>query len=346
VQVEQEEEKQQLVRNGRRIVQDSDDEGGEGEQDAEGEMDVSTIDPAQLQQQQQQNHQYQPQDDENPAEAEEEEEGVRPRRATTSRVKIADSEDEDFEEDEGAQDYRRPSRVMKTASGRTTKRPDYYDEPDDDEEVTEKPTSGRLTRGGNRRNGGYRGEGIEEDEEEWAAEDGLDDSDEFGTRRTRNSGRNTRSSNNRRSSRSSARNLRNRAGPGRPSGRQTRTSLKAQDTSYDEQEHGSSDEEDLSLELNDDDDDDLSFGGGAAPRRNLRQKKKVDYFAPLSLEAPRGMKDKKKNQFNKKRNDDGNPFAGLPANLTGAQWAALYPDGGQPSDSVRFVSLVQPSATH
>ncbi|GAA5958407.1 hypothetical protein JCM3765_007866 [Sporobolomyces pararoseus] len=337
---EEEEDQQQptaaTARNGnRRTIQDD-----EEEEDAEGEMDVSTINPAQLQQQ---NSQFQSQaepqaqngelEGENGAggEEEEEEEGIRPRRATTSRVKIADSDDEDFEED-GEQQYRRPSRVMKTSSGRTTKRPDYYDEEDDEDDVAQKPASGRLTRGGSRRNGGYRGEGIVEDEEEWAGEDGNDDSDEFGARRTRNSSRNSRNNNNNR--RNSTRNLRNRSGPSRPPGRQTRNSMKAQDTSYDEQEHGSSDEDDLSLDLNDDDDDDLSFGGGgAAPRRNLRQKKKVDYFAPLALEAPKDRKDKKKNQFNKKRNDDGNPFAGLPANLTGAQWAALYPEGGQPSDS-------------
>ncbi|GAA6012596.1 hypothetical protein JCM11491_005447 [Sporobolomyces phaffii] len=322
-------------RNPRRIVHDSD------EEDAEGEMDVSTIDPAQLQN----NGVYQPQygmgdnggvagEDANP-EGEgdrDEDEGVRPRprRATTSRVKIADSEED--EEDESG--YRRATTVVKTASGRTTKRPVYFDEgdeEDDGDQDAEKPASGRLTRG-TRRNGGYRGEGIVEDEEEWAAEDGLDDSDDFGTRRTTR-GRSTRSGNGRRNSRTSTRNLRNRSQPSRPATRQTRNSLKAQDTSYDEEEQGSTDEDDLSLDLNDDDDDDLSFGGGgAAPRRNLRQKKKVDYFAPLSLEAPAaGRKDKKKNQY--KKRDDGNPFAGLPANLSGAEWAALYPEGGQPSDS-------------
>ncbi|GAA5899592.1 uncharacterized protein JCM6883_005268 [Sporobolomyces salmoneus] len=319
---QQQEEEQPVARNGRRIVQDSDDND-----DAEGEMDVSTINPAQIQN----NYQPEAQNGENVEPEDESDEGVEPRRRAT-RVKIANSDEEgDEAEEEDELGFRRPTLVMKTASGRTTKRPVYYDEGDDGDEAPSTSTGGRLTRGGSRRNGGYRGEGIDEDEEEWAGEDGQDDSDDFGTRRTRNSSRGTRSSNGNR--RNSTRSLRNRAGPGRPPGRQTRNSIKAQDTSYDDEEGpGSSDEDDLSLDLHDDEDSEFG-GGGSAPRRNLRQKKKVDYFAPLALEAPKGRKDKKKNQFNKKRNDDGNPFAGLPANLTGAQWAALYPDGGQPSDS-------------
>ena len=344
---EEEEEDQPVGGRKRRIPQKPAVPDSEDEQDAPGEMDTSTINPAQLQ-----NNVYQPPPTGgevegngaggNEEESEGEEGAVRPRR-TAAKVKIVDDEDEDFEENSsGEVEYRRPTRIMKTASGRTTRRPDYYDEGDGEEE-DEKPRSGggRLTRGSSRKNGGYRGEDIVEDEEEWA-DDGQDDDDEFGagTRRTRTGGRNTRTSNRRSSRTSTTRNLRNRSQPSRSaSTRQTRNSRKAQDTSYDEGEGHESfveSDEDLSLDLHDDeDDDDLSIGG-SKPRRNLRQKKKVDYFAPLSLEAPAGRKDKKR-PYNKKRNDDGNPFNGLPANLTGAQWAALYPDGGQPSDSVCFL---------
>ncbi|GAA5844990.1 hypothetical protein JCM5353_005305, partial [Sporobolomyces roseus] len=337
---EEEDEEEPVGGRKRRITQKSAVQDSEDDQDAPGEMDTSTINPAQLQ-----NDPYHlsPIGGEGVGngaggveeESEGEEGAVRPRRAAT-KVKIADDEDEDFEENSsGEVEYRRPTRVMKTASGRTTRRPDYYDEGNEDEE-DDKPRGGRLTRGSSRKNGGYRGEDIVEDEEEWA-DDGQDDDDEFGsgTRRTRNGGRNTRTSNRRSSRTSTTRNLRNRSQPSRSSTRQTRNSRKAQDTSYDEGEGHESfveSDEDLSLDLHDEeDDDDLSIGG-SKPRRNLRQKKKVDYFAPLSLEAPAGRKDKKR-PYNKKRNDDGNPFNGLPANLTGAQWAALYPDGGQPSDS-------------
>ncbi|GAA6060222.1 hypothetical protein JCM10212_002301 [Sporobolomyces blumeae] len=264
------------------------------------------------------------------AEGHVEEEGIRPRRAAATRIKIADDTDDDDDEADVYQ-IRRPMLAVKTASGRQTRRPVHYDESPDEEE--EKPRSGgRLTRGGRSKSGsGYRGEGIEHDEE-WEAAQDDDEEGEYGVR-TRG-GRSTRSSNRDRRD-SSSRSLRSRDQANRPATRQTRNSRKAQDTSYEQredEEYSTPDTDDDDLDLNDDDDDDLFPGGGPAPRRNLRQKKKVDYFAPLSLEAPAASRKDKKKQM-RRRNEDGNPFAGLPANMTGAQWAELYPDGGQPSDS-------------
>ncbi|GAA5878836.1 hypothetical protein JCM1840_000730 [Sporobolomyces johnsonii] len=242
--------------------------------------------------------------------------GLRPRRAT---VKIPDDE-----EDEDDFQPRQPRFVATTtSSGRQTKRPQFYDEGSESDGV--KPQR-RLTRG--RSGGSYRGEGIEQDED-WEADDGA-----YGESRARGS---TRLQEKRRKQQQHGRQLRNRQSltqPSQPKKRQTRNSRKAEDVSYehdDDEAYTSPDTDDeIELDLHDDDDDDLSYGGGGAPapRRNLRQKKKVNYYAPLQLEAP-----KNKNKGKQRRNDDGNPFAGLPANMTGAEWAALYPDGGQPSDS-------------
>lgn len=68
---------------------------------------------------------------------------------------------------------------------------------------------------------------------------------------------------------------------------------------------------------------------GDQPRK-LREKAKIDYFAIPPLETSKS-KDKGKHR----KRDDNDPFAGLPHNLTGAQWAALYPEKGGQADSVR-----------
>ncbi|GAA6004429.1 hypothetical protein JCM10207_000723 [Rhodosporidiobolus poonsookiae] len=247
-----------------------------------------------------------------------------------SRRRIVDSEDNS--EDDYAPDAL-PARVTTTtSSGRTTRRPHHYGESDDEGAEEEKPrTSGRLRRGGAA--GGYGGDYVEPDDE-FDASDGA-----YGESRSRRSTRT--GGGERRATRSSQR-----AGGGRSAakkGRTTRTSRRASaaDQSYEDHGDGSShvttDDEMLDLANDDEDDDDeSSYGndrGGAPTKRQLRNKPRVNYYTLPPLEAAKGKgKDKGKGKL-RRPDEDGNPFAGLPANMTGAQWAALYPEGGQPSDS-------------
>lgn len=202
-----------------------------------------------------------------------------------------------------------PRRVTTTtSSGRQTRRPAFYGESENEDD--HKPQRrGGLRRGGSR--SGYHGDGVEDDED-YQAEDG-----EYGTRRStrqrdRSSKRGSQSRGNQRSTRSSRRDDRDH-------------SFNGDSTDAD------TDEEMLDL-ADDDDNDSLANEQGANGRR-LRNKPRVNYYAPLTLEAPKN--DKKDKGKRRQNGNDGNPFAGLPANMTGAQWAALYPEGGQPSDSVR-----------
>lgn len=225
---------------------------------------------------------------------------LRPRRG-----RIVDSEDsgEDFQP---AAPARRVTTT--TSSGRQTRRPAFYGESDNDEES--KPTRGSLRRGGGQRSG-YHGDGVEQDE------DYQGDDAEYGARRsTRQRDRSAK-----------------RASHGGP-GRRTRNSRRAdRDGSF---EGGSTDadtdEEMLDLVHDDDDNDSLANEHGTNGR-TLRNKPRINYYAPLQIDAP--SKDKKDKGKRRQMNEDGNPFAGLPANMTGAQWAELYPEGGHPTDSVR-----------
>ena len=113
-----------------------------------------------------------------------------------------------------------------------------------------------------------------------------------------------------------------------PKSRATRNSQKA-DASFEGDEHDEtqSDTDDDDLDLHDEEEDE----DGVVVPRTLRRKKQVNYYTLPPLEAP----PEKKNKKGKHRADD--PFSGLPANLTGAQWAELYPDKAAQGDSVRLL---------
>ncbi|BGP12643.1 hypothetical protein JCM10213_008781 [Rhodosporidiobolus nylandii] len=252
--------------------------------------------------------------------------GVRGRSLRPRRGRIAPSTSEE-DDDYGGHV---PQRVVTTtASGRTTKRPIFYGE--DDEE--EKPANGGGGRRGLRRggggggSGGYGGDYVDQDED-FDAEDSA-----YGGRRETRSRRSTRGSD--RAARQS-----HTSKPSRPKTRQTRNSRRASAADQSYEGGGSSDvstdEEMLDLANTADEDDESVYGGdrgGTQPKRQLRNKPRVNYFVPLQLEQSKGKEDKKGKGKMRRTDEDGNPFAGLPANMTGAQWAALYPEGGQPSDS-------------
>lgn len=216
-------------------------------------------------------------------------------RGRRAKAIAPDSEDGEFETKPVAKI------AIKTTSGRKTSRPLQYasDDEDDDEEVVVKPRSGRLRRGGDRGYSGSRGdEFVVEDEE-----DGDDGG--YGSRR--------------RSTRASERNnLSNKAG--RPKRR------RAVDESYEgEEDSGETSEDDTAMvDLVSDD----SFTDENRPRK-LREKAKIDYYAIPPLET-----NKSKDKGKQRKRDENDPFAGLPHNLTGAQWAALYPEKGGQADSV------------
>ncbi|BGP44653.1 TAT-binding protein-like protein 7, AAA ATPase [Rhodotorula kratochvilovae] len=243
--------------------------------------------------------------------------GLRPRR----RPVIPDSDDEDEEA------FVAQQRLVTTttSSGRQTKRPQFYGESDAEEDV--KPQG---TRRGLRRGSGYHGDGVEQDEDYTAAHDDDDDYGSGGGGRAGGSGRSR--SRRQADKQRSLRRTRDRGSltqPSRPKARTTRNSRKAdQSYEHDEDTEFDTDEEMLDLE---DDNDSLAQENEASGRR-LRNKPRVNYYVPLQLDAPANGKDKGKGK-QCRTDEDGNPFAGLPANMTGAQWAALYPEGGQPSDS-------------
>ncbi|GAA5972277.1 hypothetical protein JCM11641_002388 [Rhodosporidiobolus odoratus] len=251
---------------------------------------------------------------------------LRPR-ARNSRMVLSSDEEE---QDEYGSHV--PQRITTTtASGRTTKRPQFYGE-DDEEEV--KPAGGRR---GLRRGGGnvYGGDYVEQED---GGFDGDDGDEAYGARpRTRNA------SATRRSTRGQERALRERGEqarqsltqPSRPKPRMTRNSRRASaaDQSYEGGSDVTTDDEMLDLA---NESEESAYGddrGGAPAKRTLRNKPKVNYYTLPPLEAPKGKKDKGKGVGRRRMDQDGNPFAGLPANMTGAMWAELYPDGGQPSDS-------------
>ncbi|BGP21552.1 AAA family ATPase [Rhodotorula toruloides] len=246
---------------------------------------------------------------------------LRPRRQNA----IHDSEDSASDAN-GVEGHSLPPRVFTTtSSGRQTRRPVHYGESgeEEDHKPDQEARRGGLRRG---RDAGYRGDGIEPDDE-WDGEDS-----EYGERRG-GGGRSRRSS--RRTNDRPARQLRSSRAAG-GAGRSTRNSRKAVDQSYEQDEDETElDTDEEMLDLQDDDDDSLGRGEGAG-KRKLRNKPRINYYVPppnevAGLNAGRDSKGKGKQR---RTDEDGNPFAGLPANMTGAQWAALYPEGGQPgSDS-------------
>lgn len=231
----------------------------------------------------------------------------------------------DSEDEEDIPGYHPPPKkiAVTTTSGRQTTRPVYYDGDSSNEDAEVKPTRGGLRRGGSRstRSGGYntRDDFVEADEE-FDEEDGG-----YGTGR-----RSSRAAEKQQKEKKEA----DRARRAAQRSRSTRPSKV--DQSYEgegsQTEETTDDDHDMQ-DLGDESDDGAST---SRPRRNLRQKQKVDYFAIPPLEAP-----KEKNKGKGKQRDADNPFAGLPLNMTGAQWAALYPEkGGQP-DSVSSGSASQ-----
>ncbi|GAA6046605.1 hypothetical protein JCM3770_006234 [Rhodotorula araucariae] len=240
--------------------------------------------------------------------------GLRPRRRPAV---IQDTDDEDEEA------FVAQQRLVTTttSSGRMTKRPQFYGESDGEEDVKPQGTRRSLRRGS-----GYHGDGVEQDEDYTAAHDDDDDYGSGGGGRGRL--RSRRQADKQRSLRR-ARDRGSLTQPSRPKARTTRNSRKAdQSYEHDEDTEFDTDEEMLDLE---DDNDSLAQENEASGRR-LRNKPRVNYYVPLQLDAPTNGKDKGKGK-QRRTDEDGNPFAGLPVNMTGAQWAALYPEGGQPSDS-------------
>ncbi|GAA5916804.1 hypothetical protein JCM8208_004779, partial [Rhodotorula glutinis] len=225
------------------------------------------------------------------------------------------------EDDEDTYHAQQRLTTIKTSSGRLTRRPQFYGESDEEDGVKPQGTK----RAGLRRGNEYHGAGVEQDDEYTAV---ADDDDDYGGSGNPRRARSRRVADKQRSQRQQ----RERSGltqPSRPRTRQTRNSRKA-DQSYEHEDDTEvdTDEDDDMLDL-EDDADSLGQDKEGSSRR-LRNKPRVNYFVPLSLDAPAKDKDKGKGK-QRRVDEDGNPFAGLPANMTGAQWAALYPEGGQPS---------------
>lgn len=294
----EEEDEEEVGRGGRSsrakkttIVKDSEDEDAEGDQDGDFEME------------------------------EEQEASARPTRGARKAKAIVHASDED-------DDLFEAPKVISvvTTSGRRTTRPAYYDgdETDEDEEV--KPTRAGLRRGGSKptKSGGYstRGDFVEPDDEF--------DEEDFGYGQSkRSSGRLTarQQSLQKDASRTQRAGRRESRDDFKPA--PTRKKNRKADVSYegeDDDHETETEEDEQELELGSESDD---LGGGRQPRRTLREKRKIDYFAVPTLDPV-----PEKNKGKGKQRDSDNPFAGLPMNMTGAQWAALYPDKNAQSDSV------------
>lgn len=236
--------------------------------------------------------------------------------------------DEDDEDD-------RPQEIVETVSlhGRRILRPAHYASADDSEEEAAKTRPSRLSRGVRKT------EGFVVEDEEYDQEDGGYGERKRSTRMQEKHSREAQANKEHDRARRAERRGSGLTKPSEPKARATRNSTK-HDASYQQDGDGSvheetqSDTDDEDLDLNDEDEDE---DGVAAPRRALRQKSKINYYTLPPLEAP---PEKGKNKKGKYRSD--NPFGGLPANLTGAQWAELYPDkAAQGQDSVRRFSPVR-----
>ncbi|KAK4057556.1 TAT-binding protein-like protein 7, AAA ATPase [Microbotryomycetes sp. JL221] len=252
------------------------------------------------------------------------------RNARKAKRIIVDSEDEEDEDAEGEidQPFEQPPAPLDgsheddnddfkieppklvsttTKSGRKTLRPIQYDSesPEEDDEPV-KPARGGLRRGRSNKSGYGDGNGFVE------ADEGSDDDEEdegvYGQdRKTRLAQAAAR------------RKAKDEAAAASSHGRTTRSTRKSstkQDQSYEAEASFGETSEDEELSL--DSDDSLK---PLKPRR-LREKPKIDYYAIPPVESLTN--DKSKSKSKRKGGDD--PFAGLPHNLTGAQWAALFPD--------------------
>lgn len=246
------------------------------------------------------------------------------------RPVIQDSEDEDAEgddaddaaapppikqddDDDGDFEMEQPKLVATmTKSGRRTLRPAMYKGDSSDEDDEPVKAAGRSLRRGKSKNAGYGdGDGFVEPDEEFEEDD---DEGVYGQNRK------SRLQN---LAEARARQAASKKSHGRAT-RSTRNSAKV-DQSYEAEESPlETTEDDEELEIGSDD------SLRPPPKRQLREKPKIDYYAIPPVESLTNKKDKGKSRSR----DSGDPFAGLPHNLTGAQWAALYPEKNAQSDSV------------
>lgn len=224
----------------------------------------------------------------------------------------------DSEEDE---DDTPKALITTSSSGRPLRRPSNYAEPaDSDESVDFKPKKSNLRRGGSRRQ-----DFVVPDEE-------YDQSDEdFGARKSSRRVRARQEDQHRQQKAAqSARRARESGGTvsrrSEPKPRNTRNSQKDVEVDHSFTQGETTDES------TDDENDDVKFvEGNSGLTTRLRNKKPVDYYAPLALET-------EKKRGRPKNGSGGNPFSGMPVNMTGAQYAALYPDKNGEIDSVCFLS--------
>lgn len=255
---------------------------------------------------------------------------TRPKRAIKQRVVVSDDE-EDYEDEES---HRPQTIATVTTRGRVTTRPVLYQEVSDDDFDDVKPAT--STRGGLQRGGRKSNDFVEEDEEY-----NRDEEDDLGYGQPkRKSNRMSDLAQKRRKQQSNTRN----------GGRITRNSSrlsqsgpnggkasKRVDRNYDSAVATSgSDSDDVedSLDLHDEDED--STGSQAAKKYELRARgeKKNYYVPPPNAFDPPAAPDKGKG-----RGRPPKKFGSfLPANMSGAAYAALYPDKSRDADSVRIHS--------
>lgn len=246
--------------------------------------------------------------------------------------RVVGSEDEDE-----AATYVREPKVTQTLSihGRPIKRITYPVSEDEDEE-DQKP-AGRLRRGANTRRKSDDFVVHDEEDEEDMGWGERKKSSRMEEKRAREENERKERERKGRAARQESQLTKRSA----PKARATRNSQKA-DTSWDhgDEEGHESTESDTEDEIQLDDDEDDIVG---APKRRLRQKPKIDYYNIPPLEAP----PQKRKPAKGKQRAGGDPFSGLPHNLTGAQWASLYPEkGGQPdSVSCSVLSSQQPQSS-
>ena len=242
-----------------------------------------------------------------------EEERVAPRAAATRKTRrIVDSESDEVE-------VRVPDKMATVSTrGRSVIRPVQYASDEESFEDDEVKPKGSLSRGRREKDDLF----VENDEEF----DGNEEEDiDYGTARNSRGGYTRPPARGRRSTRSSNRPTNgNNNGPGR------RT--RKVDANYESGTPESTTEDDMII--NDDDEDDEDDMGTKKKDYKLRQRqKKVNYLIPPAdaYDIPVSKNDKGKGKSRR------GPGSWMPANMSGAQYAALYPDKPQNgSDSVRF----------
>lgn len=246
------------------------------------------------------------------------EEPVRPSASTARKTRrIADSDDEELE-------VRVPDKVATVSTrGRAVMRPAQYasdEESFEDDDVKPKKSLSR---------GRPKDDAFVEHDEEYDANEEEDEGYGGGGRRSsRSHGRSGASG--RRSTRSSNRQTGNGNGNG-----PTRRPRKI-DAAYESGTPESTTEDDDMMMNDDDDDDDDDDMVVKKKDYKLRQRqKKVNYLIPPAdaYDMPISKNDKGKGKSRR------GPGSWMPANMSGAQYAALYPEKARDgSDSVRFPS--------